>query len=113
MAQIQELDLGGDVCLLVGAEDSQQLRIRASKALLQYASPYFATLFGPHFSEGTSAGAGKDITLADDNAEAFALLCNILHMRYRSQEPPSYNQLMELGVVADKVSRKSKAHARL
>lgn len=108
MAQIQELDLGGDVSLLVGAEGSQQLRVRASKALLAYASDYFKTLFGPRFSEGSSAAAGKDIQLADDDPQAFGLLCKLLHMRYLSQDPPNYDQLVALGVVADKVGLKRK-----
>lgn len=106
MAQIQELDLGGDISLLVGAEGSQQLRIRASKTLLAYASDYFNALFGPHFSEGASAAAGQDIQLADDDPQAFALLCKILHMRYLSQDPPDYDQLVALGIVADKVGLK-------
>lgn len=110
MAQIQELDLGGDISLLVGAEGSQQLRVRASKALLAYASDYFKTLFGPHFSERASAAAGKDIQLADDDPQAFGLLCKILHMRYRSEDPPTYDDLVALGVVADKVSSVSKTH---
>jgi len=98
----EEIDLGGDIRILVGPQGSQK-SIKASSHLLAHASPYFKTLLGPHFQEGSAAAAGKDIVLKDDDPDAFHLLCDILHMRgVVSPEPLRPRVILNLAIVSDK-----------
>ncbi|CAK3817682.1 btb poz [Lecanosticta acicola] len=95
------VDLGGDLALIVGQDDSQ-IRIQVSKAHLSFASSYFKTLLGPRFMEGSAAEAGKALVLKDDDPEAFTVLMKILHMRHDLKTPMAADELLALAVVADK-----------
>jgi len=100
--QAASVDLGGDVTLTVGNGETQ-VRLKVSKALLSFASKYFATLLGPMFREGADAAANKDIDLHDDDPKAMTVLCKILHMQYDLPEKSlSANELLNLAIVADK-----------
>lgn len=78
-ASMENIDLGGDITLLVGS--TSQVRLKVSKAILSFASSYFAALLGPHFKEGADAAEQKDVELQDDDGKAMTMLCQILHMR--------------------------------
>lgn len=100
--KIEDVDLGGDVTILVGPEEGQA-RIKVSKALLSLVSKYFATLFGNTFKEGDIAAAGKEVLLKDDGAKAFVMLCKILHMRFPLPgQPLTAREVLDLAIVADK-----------
>lgn len=102
MAEPPDIDLGGDVYLLIGPEASQ-VGIKVLSSLLVLISPYFCTLFGPRFREGADVADGKEIRLEDDDLEAFTLLCRIIHMKCAlSDQPLSLEELLELAIVADK-----------
>lgn len=46
--------------------DTGTVRIRVSKALLSFASPYFNTLLGRNFNEGIAAANGSDVKITED-----------------------------------------------
>lgn len=98
----EEIDLGGDVYVLVGHEGSQ-IRLKVLSSLLALVSQYFRTLFGSRFNEGEESAQGKDITLQDDDAQAFTLLCRIIHMQYAlPKQALGPDELLSLAIVADK-----------
>lgn len=52
---IKNLDLGGDIYLIFGPEGCQ-VRVKASKALLSFASSYFRAIFAATFKEAGELG---------------------------------------------------------
>lgn len=96
----RDVDLGGDISLLCGPVGCQ-VRLRASKALLCIASPYFHAMF-KGFSESAATENGRDIELNEDEPDAVANLLKILHMKYTSPRPMSALELVALAIVADK-----------
>ncbi|KAK5128554.1 hypothetical protein LTR85_003225 [Meristemomyces frigidus] len=100
--KIEDFDLGGDVTLLVGPTPTPT-RVTVSKALLCFASKYFATLFSNTFKEGDIATTGKEVKLNDDEPKAFVTLCKILHMRYDTPDKPlAAHDVLGVAIVADK-----------
>lgn len=102
LPKVEDVDLGGDVTLVVGQEPNQA-RIKVLKALLAFVSKYFATLFSNTFREGEVAAAGKELFLKDDDPRSFITLCKILHMELDPTEKGmAPHELLGLAVVADK-----------
>ena len=100
--EVETVDLGGDVTLLVGCGDSH-VRLRVSGALLSLVSKYFATLFSATFKEGGDAASGVPIILAEDYSTAVTMLCKILHMQHELLFLPLLpKQLLDLAIAADK-----------
>lgn len=97
----RNVDLGGDVSLVIGPEGCQ-VRIRVLKALLSFSSKYFNALFSRNFQEGGLAEQGGDVVLAEDEPDALVNLCKILHMQYTWPKPMSPREILHLGIVADK-----------
>ena len=74
-ATLWEVSRGGDLYLILGAEESC---ILVSSKVMSLGSPVFAKMLESNFIEGISnqQGPGKySVTLADDNEAAMVLLC--------------------------------------
>ena len=97
----EEVDLGGDACIVVGAEGSK-VRLKVSTVTLSKASQYFHALFGPAFQEGGQLADGKDIEIKEEDTEAFVVLCKLLHTQYEipKERLPS-KKILAIAVVAD------------
>ena len=70
----------GDVCFILADEST----VRVSSA-----SPIFATMLGDKFKEGQSERSAchpKRIDLSDDDPEAMACLCRIVHFRAENND---------------------------
>lgn len=80
---IDEIDLNGDTWLSIRQAPNGRIakRVRVSRALLSFASPYFRVLFGPRFLEGPAADNGKDIEMLEEKTLSFVTLMQVLHMR--------------------------------
>jgi hypothetical protein len=97
-----EIATNGDVVLVVGPHSK---KIRVCSSILENASKYFRTMFGPHFAEGKDLNSNdpKEILMPYDNANALEIICNIMHLRNdavpRSLSP---NDIFEVAVAADK-----------
>ncbi|QDS75677.1 hypothetical protein FKW77_007587 [Venturia effusa] len=77
-------DSEGDVILVVGADDSEsdQVSIRVSSKVLSVSSKVFKAMFGRNFKEGNELAKSStpyQIPLPDDDPDAMAILCRILH----------------------------------
>ncbi|EMC92591.1 hypothetical protein BAUCODRAFT_76882 [Baudoinia panamericana UAMH 10762] len=96
------IDLGGDVILTVGPEETA-VRVKVSKAPLALVSKVFATLLGPAFREGADIAALKDIALPDDDPKVMRTMLEILHMRFAVPKTAlPGKELLGLAIVADK-----------
>ena len=82
-AQITDIDPAGDVILEVGAEVcGDQTRLRVSSKVLSLASPAFAAMFSPKWSDGVnkvSASEPQHISLPEDDSSPMEWICQILH----------------------------------
>ena len=96
-----DVDLGGDVNLLVGPPGCQT-RLHVSKALLSMVSSYSRVMFSSNFREGASATVGEDIKLTEDEPYAAINLLKILHMNYTAPKPMGSLELLHVAIVADK-----------
>lgn len=92
----EEVDLGGDVFILVGPEGSQiRLKVlsqNSTQGLHRHSLSCIASLshsVGPGFEEGTQCAQGKDIEIKKENTKAPTVLCEILHMRYTLKKDQS------------------------
>lgn len=99
-------DPNGDVELLVGGEGNITT-IKVASKVLSSASPVFAALFEPHFSEGlalskSSTSSICQIKLPDDNPEALTLVCHVLHYRRDIPHRISLELLEKVAILCDK-----------
>lgn len=107
---VTEIAQDGDVILVVGPS---KRKLWVSSTFLKNASPYFRTLFGPHFSEGQGLGSGinttpKEIPMPEDSADALEVICNIVHLRNDMiPEKLSPDEAFEIAVAADKFDCKT------
>jgi len=101
MTTAEELDLNGDIYVLVGV-DEPKVRIKVSSALLSIASPYFRTLFGTQFKEASDIASNKDVKIEEEDKESFKLLCKILHMQRQPDNTPNSDELLALAILVDK-----------
>ena len=70
----------GDIILAL----PNQYYVRASSSVLSCASRAFKALLGPNFEEGQAIRSGaspKEIALSDDDEDAMASICDMLHLR--------------------------------
>ena len=71
----------GDIVFLLGPD---QQRVQVHSIIMKTASPVFAAMLGPNFREGhdilASASNNQlaEITLPDDDFEAFNSICQVL-----------------------------------
>ena len=82
---LEQIDPDGDVVLLVTGPESKA-RFLVSSKILSMASPMFASLFSPKFSEGAQMASCScpTITLHEDDSAAMRTIVSILHY----QGPP-------------------------
>jgi hypothetical protein len=76
-----------------------------TRSVLKNASKYFNALIGPHFSEGQNLGNQSltKIPLLDDNAEAMAVIFNIIHSQNSAiRETPDPDEILQIAITADK-----------
>ncbi|KAK2728337.1 hypothetical protein CKAH01_11034 [Colletotrichum kahawae] len=92
--EIVKLHPSGDALIVILDSNSKAHgRFLISSATLCLVSPYFRTLFGPNFKEGSDVLQGKcpEISLEEDEPKAMEGLLSILHFHdlgcYQSMEP--------------------------
>ena len=78
--EIGLFDQNGDVILSVG---DTRTKMRVSSKVLSSASTVFASLLGPHFTEGRQLAVSGmvHITLGDDDPQAMSIIFDILHRK--------------------------------
>lgn len=79
-----DVDPHGDVLLQLGP--SKNVSLRVSSKALSLASPVFAALFSPRFSEGqplSSSTEARNVPLPEDDPEAMTQICYAIHF-YRT-----------------------------
>ena len=102
---VVNVDPNGDVILEVSCSDGR-IHLLVSSKVLSLASPVFSTMLNSRFKEGLSnhPPTGKRlISLPDDNAEAFTILCNAIH--YRTDQVPRKLTLVcleNIAIICDK-----------
>ncbi|KAK5169578.1 uncharacterized protein LTR77_005555 [Saxophila tyrrhenica] len=122
--KIVQLITDGDVMLVCGGEDeefvylvvvfsleitdqSDRTKLQVRSSVLTVSSKVFKALLSPQFKEGAElAGAGSvEIALPEDDPEAMAIMCKVLHLWGRNDiEPRSLTteQLLNVAVPPDK-----------
>ena len=114
------MDPEGDVILVIPRSNGKKARFQINSNILCVASPVFRAMLGKHsrFKEGRALAAARlqsdtdtasgfsrayELTLAGDNANAFAVVLRILHTK-NNLVPSSLNeyQLYGIAVICDK-----------
>ena len=96
---IVDIDPRGDVIVTVGPTKK---KLRVSSSALSFASSVLRAMLNSKFLEGTITNGMREISLPDDDAEAFTILCNIAHLRAKSVESSSFSLFERLSVLCDK-----------
>ena len=85
MPRMIDVDPAGDVILTVGSEEhGDQARLRVSSKVLSLASPAFAAMVGPKWSDNANKASSSEpqhISLPDDSQSPMDWICQILHLR--------------------------------
>ena len=100
MPSVDAMAPDGDVILVVGKD---KVHYRVYSSCLRSASPFFNTLFGPHWYEGQNltSASPKHIELPDDNAEALGAIFAVLHHQNHLEMPSPLN-VLHVAVLTDK-----------
>ena len=108
MVRATDADPTGDPVLELGSGEDTVL-VRVSSKVLTLASPVFAAMLSPRFSEGqalaaSSAGAPITVLLPDDDPEATLWLCtrNALDFQKHVCEEISFKVIKNIAVACDK-----------
>ena len=83
-AQTIIADPEGDIVFMVGRKETDQKSILVSSKVLSLASPAFAALFSPRWSEGADKSSSiipRQIDLPDDDTATMGWICQALHFR--------------------------------
>lgn len=96
---IVDIDPQGDVIVTVG---SAKKKLRVSSSALSFASSVLGAMLNSKFIEGTVTNGMREISLPDDDAEAFTLFCNIAHLRAKFVDFSSFPLFERLGILCDK-----------
>lgn len=102
--QMVDADPHGDVSFLIGDPDNANT-LRVSSKVLSLASPVFAALFSPKYSEGIALSNSTkvpQIALPDDDPEALTLICHALHHQRITPLQISFKLLGKATVICDK-----------
>lgn len=91
------------------------MRVRA--CFLAAASPVFKALLSPRFHEGTelSASGTVEVALPDDDGEAMATICYVIHHQTSRMRTPCHEvELLSVAILSDKygLDEVMKAHAQ-
>ena len=83
--QIIDVDPAGDVILSVGPEkNGDHARLRVSSKVLSLASPVFAAMVSPKWSDSANKASSSEpqhISLPEDDSSPMEWICQILHFR--------------------------------
>ena len=78
----------------------KKAKFRVASATLKAASPYFAGLFDPYFSEDLDTR--KEIQIHEKNLHALTIILNCIHLRFdRFPERLEPDELLALAIVVD------------
>ncbi|EAA28870.3 hypothetical protein NCU05906 [Neurospora crassa OR74A] len=83
-SDILEVSPVGDIILVVGPPEEEQVRLRVSSTILRSASKVFDAMFSPPWVESSrtlSLEAPKDVELPEDDSEAMKAICYAIHHR--------------------------------
>lgn len=97
------VDPHGDVLLLLGP--SKNVFLRVSSKALSLASPVFAALFSPRFSEGqplSSSTEVRRVPLPEDDPEAMTQICYAIHFYATVPRTISMSLLEGIASLCDK-----------
>ena len=97
-----DADPNGDLVLVAGSNEEQK-SIRVCSNILSFASPVFAAMLSPRFSEGQVSGQ-KDcsISLPEDDPEAMTVVCRSIHYQEDTPKEVSISLLEKVALVCDK-----------
>ncbi|KAL2037385.1 hypothetical protein N7G274_009870 [Stereocaulon virgatum] len=104
-AQMIVADPEGDIVFMVGRKKSDQKSILVSSKVLSLASPAFAALFSPRWSEGVdkfSSIKPRQIDLPDDDTAAMDWICQALHFRSNISTDIGLSRLEKVAILGDK-----------
>ncbi|KAM3421011.1 hypothetical protein BST61_g1435 [Cercospora zeina] len=105
MAEVHEVAPDGDVKLICGSEENENLiHIIVSSVVLSLGSPVFKAMLGAHFKEGTTlaTGAQLELPLPEDSPRAMLAICEVMHMKSVTRAAPSVDQLVKIVMLVDK-----------
>ena len=100
-----DADPDGDVIFVVGQDNSDQKSIRVSSKVMSLASPAFAAMFSPRWSESTDKSPSahpRQVPLLEDGPVAMAWICQALHFRKDVSTDISVSSLGDIAIVCDK-----------
>jgi hypothetical protein len=100
---VTDIDPHGDV--IIELSPDRKTRLLVSSKVLTLASPVFGKMLSSRFKEGLSNHANQKtvIPLPDDNAEAFLVVCNIIHHRnYQVPKKLATDCLENFATICDK-----------
>ncbi|MCJ1397827.1 hypothetical protein MMC11_001023 [Xylographa trunciseda] len=104
-SSVVEIDPKGDVVLVLNCQDEKK-KLLVSSRILSMVSPVFAAMLNSQFKEGlhnVTPGISHKVSLPDDDAIAFEIICNVIHYRHKHVPiDPSLEQLVNIAVIADK-----------
>ena len=99
----QDIDRSGDIILVVGDGD-QKMRLRVCSHALRLVSPALHAIVKASLREAVNQIplGPREISLPDDDPEAFTLLCKIAHHRFPSVQNISFSLFERLSILTDK-----------
>jgi hypothetical protein len=99
---IVDIATNTDIILVVGPENT---KLQVNSCVLRNSSGVFNAMLGPNFKEGQDihAGSPRVISMLEDNADALATICKILHLR-NDLVPESLTprEVLQIAITADK-----------
>ena len=109
--QIADVDPAGDVILTVGSEQcGDQVRLRVSSKILSLASPVFAAMVSPRWSDSAYKASFSDpqhILLPEDTSSPMQWICQILHFREDISTNKDIPFLVSVAMLCNKYDLKS------
>ena len=115
--QIIDVDPAGDVILTVGSEQyvgseqcGDQARLRVSSKVLSLASPAFAAMVSPKWSDNANKASSSEpqhILLPADNSSPMEWICQILHFRKDISTNKDVPFLVSVARICDKYDLES------
>lgn len=104
-AQTIIADPEGDIIFMVGRKETDQKSILVSSKVLSLASPAFAALFSPRWSEGADKSSSiipRQIDLPDDDTATMGWICQALHFRKNIPTDIGLSRLEKVAEIGDK-----------
>ena len=100
---IERIAPDGDLIFIIGPEKTE---VQVDSNVMKAASPVFAAMLGPNFSEGQKLLARDEepvsIELPEDNAKHFIIIAKAVHADVELRETPSLDEVLDIVRLADK-----------